>query len=339
MNFRFDFTTSNLVVCDIQNGDEKKNHYFLKKFPQINYSLQHLEFMSQERMIKFFNYLNNKNIIFIINDNNSLEKFEQYLIYFLTNKSNIIIQNIYVLNNFRKSNNQDNNNLNNYLEHLSSIVEEDILYDFCLKILISVNDIRSTYINNNNSNINNGYIFVSNYPHSSSNKNNNSNKLDINYICNQNLEENDIILNFFSKFKIFYILNFRSSGNHSKIIDYYEGKRIKINNEEKKSRIKQINISINKDISNQDLSQLIQNEFMQVIEELKIQIIQNNCILIELDENIEEIFQLELLYIIIHKITELNFDDISEYLKLNFFKMKIDALNVSDKEKILNFFS
>ena len=71
---------------------------------------------------------------------------------------------------------------------------------------------------------------------------------------------------------------------------------------------------------------------------MKEQIIENNCILIQFDNNIDNIFMLKLIYIIIFRITGLSFDNIYDYLNDNFFKLGFESIIKNEKEEILNFF-
>ena len=79
------------------------------------------------------------------------------------------------------------------------------------------------------------------------------------------------------------------------------------------------------------------DKLMPIIEELKEQIVQNNCILIQFDNNIDNLFMLKLIYIIIFRITGLSFDNIFNYLKNNFFELGNDSFIKAKKEEILSF--
>jgi serine/threonine protein kinase len=170
------------------------------------------------------------------------------------------------------------------------------------------------------------------------------NKLDINNICDEDLEDNNIFLNFFSKFKIECILNFISedkdeNGNNNNLglITHSEAKRKKINGEEHRISIKQKNISIPKNMG--DFSQfynLIQSDFDNIIEDFKFQIVNNNCIIIEFDEEIQENIKMKLLFVIVNKITGLCFEDIGNYLKNNFFVLE-EYNEWPNKEEMENF--
>ena len=168
------------------------------------------------------------------------------------------------------------------------------------------------------------------------------NKLDINNICDEDLNENNIFLNFFSKFKIESILNFISeendeNNNNPGIITHSEAKRKKINGEEHRISIKQKNISLPKNLI--DFGQYynsIENDFDSIIEEFKYQIVNNNCIIIEFDDEIKSNIKMKFLFIIVNKITGLCFEDIESYLKINFFIL--DKQNIwPNKEEMRNF--
>ena len=343
MNYVYDFTNSNFIICDTRKETKERTQLFLKKFRQINYTLEEINSMSQERINRFCNFLKNKDVIFILKEKNSLEIFENYINFFISNRNdrNFLVRNIYILSEYIQIYNEDIPN--SYIENLYYFIDEDIIYEYYPKILINSNDIKSSYLNYDNPNSNNSYAFINIYPHNANNEQNKNkliNKFDINYICNKETEAQDMFLNFFAKFKIYFILNFGLSDDinlkASKYITHSESKRNKINNEEKKSLVKQKNITIPKDIQFEEFYKIVQKDFLSIIEDLKNQMIQNNCILIQFDDSIDKLFKLELIYIIIFRITGLAFDDIFNYLKCNFFDIENESLIISKKEEINN---
>ena len=161
MNFIYDFSNSNFIICDTREELKDRQQLFLKKFNQINYSLifmgslnintfilyyfswkklsrlRQIETLSNERSTKFFNYLKNKNIIFILKDESSLELMEKFFIYFIANnKGGKLIKNIYILSEYIQIYNKDNLS-NTYLDYLYYFIDEDIIYQYSPKILIS----------------------------------------------------------------------------------------------------------------------------------------------------------------------------------------------------------
>jgi len=344
MNYIYDFTKSNFVLCDTREEEKEKEQLFLKKFPQINYSIQQIERMNDNRLNMFCKYMKNKNIIFILKDESSLDTIEKFIIYFIANNfdGKFTIKNIYILNEYIQK--YQDNNLNTYLEYLYYFIDEDFLYPYSQKILINSIDIKSSDLNSSISN--NAYIFINSYSHSANSqkknieKDNILNKFSINYLCHKNTEEPDIFLDFVSKFKIYYLINFIQLNDNGielkndNYITHSEAKRNKINKEEKKSLINQKNINIPKDMNFVEFYNIIQSEFTNIIEELKEQFIQNNCILIQFDDTIDNISKIKLIYIIIFKITGLSFDDITNYLKCNYYDIENESFALSIKEEI-----
>ena len=344
MNYTFDFTKSNFIICDTREDSKERSQLFLKRFHQINYSLKQIEIMSSERLNRFCNFLKNKNIIFILKDESSIEILEKYFIFFIANNigGKFKINNIYILSEHIQKFNE--NLQNSFLGYLYFFIDEDIIYEYYPKILINLKDIKSTYINSNNF-AHNSYAFITSYPHIVNTEQNNNkiiNKFDINYICNKNTEESDTFLNFISKFNIFYTLNFILSKENninqksSRYITHSEAKRNKIGSEERKSLIKQKNISIPKNIEFVEFYRTIQKDFLSLIDEYKNEIIENNCILIQFDDNIESLFRYKLIFIIVYRITGLSFDEILNYLKSNFFDIENESLIASKKGEINN---
>ena len=350
MNYIYDFTKSNFVICDTREELRERNQIFLKKFHQINYTLKEIETMTDERLIRFSNFLNNKNIIFILKDESSINILEQYIIFFIANinESHFMLKNIYILSEYIKEYNKDNISNIAYLENLYYFIDEDIIYNYSPKILINSNDIKSSSLNYNNPNSNNAYVFINKYSHAANinqdKKDNNNkiiNKFDINYICNKNTEEPDTFLNFVSKFNIYYILNFillneDINKKNIKYITHSEAKRNKVEKEEKKSLIKQKNVSIPKNMAFEEFYKIIKNEFLSILEEFKNQIEENNCVLIQFDDSIDISLKYKLIYIIIFRLTGLTFDEIFNYLICNFYDIENELLCESKKEEIIN---
>lgn len=330
MNFTYDFTNCNFIVCDTRTGEEGKSQLFLKKFNRINYTSKQIASMQPERINKFKNYLKNKNIIFIL-DESTFETLEQFITIFSINEFDI--KNIYVLSEAIKKYEERQIN-NTYIENLNLFIDEDALYPYTPKILINSADIKSSNINYENADSHNALAFVVTYPHIVNDKNKlNMNKLGIDNICDENLTDEDIYLKFFSKFKIEYILNFNleekndnevneNVNNNLGNITYSNAKRKKIGGEEHKTMINQINVSIpQNDFNFDNFYNLNQSSFDKIINDFKAQIINNHCIIFEFDESIEEIIKMKFLYTIINRITGLGFENIQSYLKKNFFNL------------------
>ena len=361
MNYKYDFTRSNFILCDTRDDPHEKIQIFLKKFPQINFSIKQLESMDENRLNKFFRFLYKKKIIFILKETkeskeeNSIDIIEKYIIFFLVNNAKINIDSVYILSQYiinideKYINNNDNKDIS-YSEYLNYFINEDLLYIYSPKILINSNDIKSSNINITPDNINNAFIFYDIFPHYENkefNKKNNiilNTKFELNYLSNKSTEENDIYLNFISKFKIIYIINFiiiedldyNSGKKHSKLIWHSEFKRNKAFKEDKKVFVKQKSILIPKNIEFDTFYKIIHSEFIPLLDELKEQIIQNNCILIQFDENIEYFFLMKFIYIIIFRITGLNFDETYEYLNLIFFDLNNESSVKDKKNEFLN---
>ena len=343
MNFAYDFTTCDFIICDTR--EEDKTQCFLKKFSQINYKPRQVESLAEDRMKLFKNFIRNKNIIFILNDEKNFETFEQFITIFSINYD-LNLKNIYIL--IEPIQKIDENQINiSYLEQLYFFLDEDALYKYTPKILINSIDIKSGNINYENDALHNALTFVSQYPHEVNidAKNIHLNQLDINYICNQELEEENIFLKFFAKFNIESILNFISleendneNNNNSGLITHCKEKRNKIKNEENKTLIKQKNISIPKKIKDfSEFYNIIQSDFDNIIKEFQDEIINNNCIIIEFDDDINEKIKMKMLFIIIYKITKLSFEDIENYLKSNYFILQSEDDIWPNKNEIETF--
>ena len=342
MEYTFNFTESDFIVCDTR---EKKNNNFLTNFSQINYQPRQVDNMTQDKLSRFKNYLKNKKIIFILSDETSFDIFEQFIAIFSIHYD-LNLKNIYVVSEQIDKLEVGQIKQTN-LEYLKLFIDEDSLYEYTPKILINAIDIKSSNLNYNNNCYNDSLIFVTKYPHKVNTDPNkiHLNKFDINNICNEDLNEENIFLKFFVKFKIENILNFISEEKNENenqnigLITHSKANRIKIKGEEKETKIEQINISVSKNIIEfSEFYNLIKSDFDSIIEDCTRQIINNNTLIIEFDDEIDNKIKMKLLFIIAYKITGLSFDDIEKYLKDNFYIMNEQGV-WPNKEELLNFFN
>ena len=364
MTYKFNFTKSDIVLCDTREENKEKNQaLFLKHFPQINYNIKQLEVLDKNRLKNFFKFLKNKSVIFILKNSkeeNPIDVLEKFVIFFLANKNNLNINTIYILAQYitktiideKEAKENDNENKLSYYDYIYDFIDEDLLYIYSPKILINSKDIKSVNLNYNSEIINNSYIFFDTFDHSEAKDFNNkkpqfklSNKFDVNYLSNKETLETDIYLNFISKFNIIYIMNFividevdySINKKNSKYIWHCETKRNKTVNENRKSLIKQKNILIPKNIEFFEYYKIIHKEFIALTEELKDQVINNNCVLLQFDETIDYLFMMKLIYIITFRVTGLNFDNIFEYLKANFADLNKEITIKDKKDEFVTF--
>ena len=367
MNYKYDFTKSDFILCDTRNDLKEKNQaLFLKHFPKINYEIRQLELMDKHRLNKFFKFIKNKNIIFVLKNSDSenpVDIVEKFIIFFLANQNKINIGSIIILTEYiskkeeteiTKDKKEEKEKIieTTYKQHIYNFIDEDLLYIYSPKILINISDIQSSFLNYNSEIIHNSYIFFDVFEHNEFKDNNKkenfkiNNKFDINYLNNSETLETDIYLNFIYKFNIIYIINFtiideidyNINKKSYKYIWHCEAKRNKAFKENKKSLIKQKNILIPKNLEFIEYYKIIHNEFIPILEELKDQVINNNCILLQFDDKIEYIFLMKFLYLITFKITGLSFDNIFEYFKINYLDLNKESSNIKEqKSDFLNF--
>ena len=363
MSYQYNFTKSEFILCDTREDLKEKNQiFFLKQFPQINYNIKQLEVLDKNRLDRFFRFIKEKNIIFILKESkedNPVDAIEKFVIFFLANQNKVKINIIYILSQYiiraeEKDTEKEQNNENrlSYKDYLSYFIDEDLLYIYSPKILINSNDIKSANLNYNSEMKNNSFVFFDFFEHSGSKELNIknpqfklSNKFDVNYLSNKETKETDIYLNFISKFNIIYIVNFilteeidyNIDKKTSKYVWHCESKRNKAANENKKNIIKQKNILIPKNMEFNEFYKIIHTDFINLVEELKGEVIDNNCFLLQFDDKIEYIFMMKLIFIIIFRITGLTFDNILEYLKDNFADLNPEVSIKDKKEEFLNF--
>ena len=68
MNYKYNFTKSEFILCDIRDKLNEKNQSFLKQFPKINYDINELQLLDKNRLFRFFKFINGKKIIFILKE-------------------------------------------------------------------------------------------------------------------------------------------------------------------------------------------------------------------------------------------------------------------------------
>lgn len=331
LNYKFDFTNSNYIIVDTRKQIIKTKQYFLNKFPKINYSIDEFNYLNHQRKSNLLNFIKNKTVIFILDNIDSLISVEKYISFTIINNN---ANNILILTQFIEEYN-DTRIENTFKEHLYHFIEEDIFYDYIPSILLNAKDIKSYHINNKIT-TNNSFVFINLYS--------NENNFDIKYLCNKDIDENDIYYKFITKFKIFYILNIslaiKDEKKNNKInnnIVYHESKRKKTNNEEKKEKIVQVSILCRDDINFNAYFEEIKNEFNQIMEDLINQIVSNNCVLIQFNEQIDNLIRNKFIFYIVNKITGLSFEKSIKYFKCNFLNV-LNKNSDNDKE-ISNFIS
>ena len=124
--YKFDFTNCEIIVNDfIEN--EKVN--FIKSFKHINFTIDKLNSLSNERLNLFKNFISEKKIIFIIDNFHDLEKITEYLNFIILH--NLNIKNIFILNSNFKVNLQLNlENNENLIKLLTYINDYKLIGNF-----------------------------------------------------------------------------------------------------------------------------------------------------------------------------------------------------------------
>ena len=295
--YKFDFTNCEIIVNDfIEN--EKVN--FIKSFKHINFTIDKLKNLSDEKLNLFKKFISEKKILFIIDNFHDLDKITEYLNFIIIN--NINIKNIYILNsNFRENlqlNLENNDNLIKLLTYINDYkLIENFPFIFPLKYFPILNK--------------NFFIFY-NY--------NISENFSYKYLCNKELEINDPHIKFLYDFDIKTIFNLKN-GDSNLIIQ--ETKRKKIENEEKENnKLKIITIFLNnidntKDKNKDDIN-IILNE-----------IFGNKFVFIRNEELIDNKIIIEFFFNLFSKLTGVNFEELKNYFY--FTKIPIFQNNIIDE--------
>ena len=115
-------------------------------------------------------------------------------------------------------------------------------------------------------------------------------------------------------------------------ITYNESKRNKINNENDKQFIVQINIVFLNNMDFNDFFQKIKNELNNIIEDLKNEIITNKCVLMQFNEIIDSSIINKMILFIANRVTGLSLENLLKYFKNNFYPLNDQIINIKNEE-------
>ena len=148
-----DFTQSSYILYDLRKK-EKKQENFLKKYKCINYNINEIQTFSGNKLHQFKNFIRNKNIIIIPqNENSEFKKISNFIE--LLSDENFFQQKFYILTDILNMKDED---IPQYLLNYKLYKKiDDKDFEIYPNILFSLSDIK--YLNNYN------YIFIQKKEH------------------------------------------------------------------------------------------------------------------------------------------------------------------------------
>ena len=117
-----------------------------------------------------------------------------------------------------------------------------------------------------------------------------------------------------------------------KNITYNESNRNKINNDDNSLYLRQINIFFDDYLNFNDYFKSIKTELTTIIDELRNQIILNNCDLMQFNEIIDSSIINKIIFFISNRMTGLSFDNLFQYFKINFCPLNEKIINTKKDE-------
>lgn len=305
IQYKFDFHNCKYIILD-QRKNKKEN--FFKRFKNINYSINDLKMLSDEKINHFKNYLNDTNLIIILTNEDTTE-FLEYLNFFIANNFNIA--NIYI------SDSNFNNDINNSEARklLFSYIDDYLIVDYLPFILLSMRN----FISLNSQQ----YLFY----HEIENDGLNDNNFSKEHLTKKDIDKKgDKVLKLLKDFQIELIIKINEGENKKEI---YEFQRKKLDEEEQKPLITIINLNLN-DISQNNLKDL--NDIFKTI---KYELTKNEkCVLLQFNSKIKKNLLVQFLIIMIFKITKIKIDKMLEYMNKNYSLIFKDINTLYEKDKI-----
>ena len=319
LQYKNDFTSCEYIISDLRippsvNEPSLQKENFLKKFKHINYTIDQILLLSHAKREAFRKYIHNKIIIFVLNEA-SLEQCQKYISFF--ESENYAIEKIIILDSslIRTEDNSNSNNNNKVnarseMELLLNYIDDWRLVDHLPMILLSLKYFPHLNLNN--------YIFIQRF-------------------CKKDYSNTSIM-----KFTPEFLSNPKEKDNHcsnntiynqflndfhiSIIFKLNKGVFTSIQTKEFKRKSKNSTTNalscllIEMNISSFNSNEISQNKssIMNIMTKFKNAIIENEqCLLIQVDNEIAIPVLYRFVYLFINKITDIPCNKINEYLTMN----------------------
>ena len=290
IEYKYDYTSCNYIIKDF-----RKEHpdNFIKQFRQINYKVVELEIISSNKIDNFKKYLKNKTVICIVEDEN-LENLQKIIQYFGVNSFEI--SSILILDNNLISENAKAQN-----KELITVLNEEKEIECYPYMLFS-----SKYFPHLESQ---GCIFFQRFTQEQL-TDTNTFKFTSEILSDHHSKKNDNYIDFCVSQEINVITRV-IKGEFSHCMKEFKRKK---SDKDPKSNINCFLISIAfKNISDQKHS----NEIEEFINTIKNEIIKKNSVILQVENTIDDLLLLDLLFVLIWKITNVNIELIKDYISTN----------------------
>lgn len=283
VTYKHDYTGCEYIIKDFR---KERPENFLKNFKQVNYSLNDLEIISHPKYDNFVKYLRNKTIICIL-ENDNLETIQKMIQYFGVNEFDL--NSVLFLDNNLVSDISINSK--NFIKTLDSTKA----IEFYPYILLSLKNF--PHIDSDS------HVFIQQFKLQSVN----DLKFSPEFLSDSHTVKNKEFIEFCNDHKINLIVRL-VEGNF--VQNKKEFKRKRLSKEPKNSSFF-LTISLNSLSEEKNI-----NEIDDIINTLKSEVENKSSVLIQFEEKIESLI-IEFSFLLMWKITNLNFEIMKEYYKLN----------------------
>lgn len=290
IEYKYDYTSCNYIIKDFRKSHPDN---FVKQFKQINYKVVELEIISPNKIEAFKKYLRNKTIICIVEDEN-LENLQKIIQYFGVNAFEI--SSIMILDNNLISENAKAEN-----KHLITVLNEEKEIECYPYMLFS-----AKYFPHLESQ---GCIFFQRFTQEQL-TDANTFKFTSEILSEHHSKKNDSYIDFCAIQKINLITRM-VKGEFSHCVKEFKRKK---SDKDPKNNTNCSLISIAfKTLAEQKHS----NEIEEFINAIKNEINKKNSVILQVENTFDDLLLVELMFVLIWKITNVNIELIKDYISTN----------------------
>ena len=311
IEYKYDYTSCNYIIKDFRKSHPDN---FVKQFKQINYKVAQLEIISPTKIEAFKKFLKNKNIICIVEEEN-LENLQKIIQYFGVNVFEI--SSIMILDN-----NLISENAKAEIKHLTTVLNEEKEIECYPYMLFS-----AKYFPHLESQ---GCIFFQRFTQEQL-TDANTFKFTSEILSELHTKKNDSYVDFCVSQKINLITRV-VKGEFSHCVKNF--KRKKSEKEQKNNNNCSLISIAFKTLADQKHS----NEVEEFINTIKNEINKKNSVILQVENTFDDLLLLEIIFVLIWKITNVNIELINDYISTNCvpFIANISELYTQHKSDLLN---
>lgn len=302
VEYKTDFTLCNYIIDDLR---KTKNQNFIKRFKQINYSLDEMSRLIVSKLEQYKNYLSQKTIIFLTCLEN-MESVEEILYFFSGNSFNL--SGILILDN-----DLSKESLSTHYQDMIEILDNNQILEYFPLILISLRFF--PHLKNEK------YIYWQKFKRENLD-NPRANKFCSDYLSNPNIQQNDPFTDFIVKNKIILFVKLLKGESAQLVSEFKRKKNAQDIKNGNVCNILEFHLTM---INETNISQLD-----DIINKIKMEVDNNSSVLIQYDEGIDEVTLLQFYFTLLWKLTSVSYEKLVEYISRN------QILSLKEMKRILN---